>query len=160
MMLWNCAVGLLSWRRRLTKNRSASANMITSSTLTMLLDRFHVSCWFGHQWKQDMIGSPVLPRIHPRHLGLQYAIPNLKTGKWTQCVVLFLNNGEQKNEVLPSCLGEEQLHQEPPPSSLKICFRREHKVHLTKESSFESSFLFKSVTIVKITPTLEVEKGA
>ena len=100
-MLWNCAVGLLSWRRRLTKNRSASANMITSSTLTMLLDRFHVSYWFGHQCKQDMIGSPVLPRIHPRHLGLQYAIPNLKTGKWTQCVVLFLNTTLVSKKMRP-----------------------------------------------------------
>ena len=100
-MLWKCAVGFLSWRRRLTKNRSASANMITSSTLTMLLDRFHVSCWFGHQWKQDMIGSPVLPRIHPRHLGLQYAIPNLKTGKWTQCVVLFLNTTLVSKKMRP-----------------------------------------------------------
>ena len=69
--------------------------MITSSMLTKLVDMFHVSYWIG-LLEQDMKRSPVLPRKHPRHLGLQHTISELKTGKWTQCVVPLLNNCERE----------------------------------------------------------------
>ena len=69
--------------------------------------------------------SPILPSIHPCNLRLQHAIPDLKQGKKYSVLLYHLLNRYKcwAEKVAPSCPSEQQLHQEPPPSSLEKCLK-------------------------------------